>query len=311
MRWVVLGAGAIGGGLGGALARAGEEVHLIARGARLQALQRDGLRWQTPDLDETLMLSASSVEDASPRPGDVLCLATKLQDAQAALRGLGTAWGEVPLVCWTNGIQAPGWAAERHDTVLACAVNVPASIEAPAVARLWSRPHYGAMHVGVSQGEGDALRDALVAALARAGFDAFGHDDVAPYVNAKWCTNLMGAAQALVVPEDFEAVALAALAEGRAVLQAAGWPLVSTEALSPRPISLGSIDGEPRGGGSTWKSLQQGKPLESPWLNGPLVELAEAEGLAAPLNRALLEGVARATRERWSAPRLRRSDLPL
>jgi 2-dehydropantoate 2-reductase len=44
MRFAVLGAGAIGAYVGAALARGGAEVHLIARGDNLEALQRDGVR---------------------------------------------------------------------------------------------------------------------------------------------------------------------------------------------------------------------------------------------------------------------------
>jgi 2-dehydropantoate 2-reductase len=44
MRTAVLGAGAIGAYVGAALARGGTEVHLIARGAHLEALRRDGVR---------------------------------------------------------------------------------------------------------------------------------------------------------------------------------------------------------------------------------------------------------------------------
>ena len=43
MRFAVLGAGAIGGFLGARLARAGEDVTLIARGAHLDAMRRRGL----------------------------------------------------------------------------------------------------------------------------------------------------------------------------------------------------------------------------------------------------------------------------
>ena len=48
MRTAVLGAGAIGAYVGAALARGGTEVHLIARGAHLEALRRDGVRVLSP-----------------------------------------------------------------------------------------------------------------------------------------------------------------------------------------------------------------------------------------------------------------------
>ncbi len=48
MRFVVFGAGAVGGVLGGLLHRAGLDVVLIARGEHLTAIQRGGLRLETP-----------------------------------------------------------------------------------------------------------------------------------------------------------------------------------------------------------------------------------------------------------------------
>ncbi len=48
MKVAVLGAGAIGAYVGAALARGGTDVHLIARGANLEALRRDGVRVLSP-----------------------------------------------------------------------------------------------------------------------------------------------------------------------------------------------------------------------------------------------------------------------
>ena len=48
MRFVIFGAGAIGGAVGARLAEGGLEVALIARGAHLEAIRRDGLTFETP-----------------------------------------------------------------------------------------------------------------------------------------------------------------------------------------------------------------------------------------------------------------------
>ena len=48
MRFIIYGAGAIGGAIGGRLAEAGHDVVLIARGANHDALQRDGLQLESP-----------------------------------------------------------------------------------------------------------------------------------------------------------------------------------------------------------------------------------------------------------------------
>jgi hypothetical protein len=49
MRYVIYGAGAIGGVIGGKLFQAGHEVVLIARGAHYDAVAARGLRLETPD----------------------------------------------------------------------------------------------------------------------------------------------------------------------------------------------------------------------------------------------------------------------
>jgi 2-dehydropantoate 2-reductase len=54
MKFAILGAGAIGGFLGGRLARAGEDVTLIARGAHLSAMQEHGLRVLEGDTEFTV-----------------------------------------------------------------------------------------------------------------------------------------------------------------------------------------------------------------------------------------------------------------
>lgn len=48
VRVAVLGAGAIGAYVGAALCRAGADVHLVARGAHLDAIRRDGVRVDSP-----------------------------------------------------------------------------------------------------------------------------------------------------------------------------------------------------------------------------------------------------------------------
>ena len=48
MRIAVVGAGGVGGAYGAALAKAGADVTFIARGAHLAAMQKDGLRVESP-----------------------------------------------------------------------------------------------------------------------------------------------------------------------------------------------------------------------------------------------------------------------
>ena len=49
MRYVIYGAGAVGGSIGARLFEAGREAILIARGPHLEAILRDGLTVRTPE----------------------------------------------------------------------------------------------------------------------------------------------------------------------------------------------------------------------------------------------------------------------
>jgi 2-dehydropantoate 2-reductase len=48
MRVAVMAAGALGAYFGGRLAEAGHDVHFIARGAHKDAIERDGLKVESP-----------------------------------------------------------------------------------------------------------------------------------------------------------------------------------------------------------------------------------------------------------------------
>eukprot|EP01047_Picozoa_sp_COSAG01_P124219 COSAG01_NODE_53191_length_341_cov_0.561983_1_plen_63_part_10 len=63
MRYVVVGAGALGGVIGAKLHIAGYNVALVARGPHLESLQLDGLRLRSPEQDLTARVPAfGSVE---------------------------------------------------------------------------------------------------------------------------------------------------------------------------------------------------------------------------------------------------------
>lgn len=76
MKVAVVGAGAIGAYVGAALHRAGAEVHLIARGAHLEAMRRDGVRVLSPRGDFTARPHATD-DPASVGPVDHVFLGLK------------------------------------------------------------------------------------------------------------------------------------------------------------------------------------------------------------------------------------------
>src|SRR4051794_13819050 len=90
VRFVILGAGAVGGTVGGLLHDSGHEVVLVARGTHAAAMQAEGLRLATPS--RVIKAHAEVVDDPAAlklRDDDVLVVATKTQDTTALLDVVG------------------------------------------------------------------------------------------------------------------------------------------------------------------------------------------------------------------------------
>ncbi|MEU4367950.1 ketopantoate reductase family protein [Micromonospora chersina] len=127
MRYVIIGAGAVGGTIGVRLGEAGRDVTLVARGAHLDALRERGLTLRTPDGTVTRRLPAVAGPDDRPLPAHtVLVLTVKSQDTAAAL----ATWVDTP-------VEGGGTAGERLPVVLA--QNGVAN--EPAALRLFARVH--------------------------------------------------------------------------------------------------------------------------------------------------------------------------
>ena len=97
MRIAVYGAGGVGGYFGGRLAQAGSDVHLIDRGAHLQALRERGLRVQSVKGDFTVQVPATD-DPAEVGPCDVVLFCVKAFDTEPAACGLGPLLGEATAV---------------------------------------------------------------------------------------------------------------------------------------------------------------------------------------------------------------------
>jgi ketopantoate reductase len=119
MRYVVHGAGAIGGAIGAKLHQAGRDVLLIARGRQLDALQAHRLTLQTPEGDQRFALGAvGSAREIQFTADDVVLLAMKSQDTAAALDELSEiADRDMTVVCAQNGVENERVALRRFERV--------------------------------------------------------------------------------------------------------------------------------------------------------------------------------------------------
>jgi len=107
MRFVVLGAGAIGGYVGAALSRGGADVTLIARGAHLAAMQSRGVRILSPRGDFTARPQATD-DLAAVAGADVVFVALKAYSLTGIAPRLGSLLAPGAAAVWAqNGI--PWW----------------------------------------------------------------------------------------------------------------------------------------------------------------------------------------------------------
>ena len=288
MRAVVVGAGAIGGVVGARLARAGHDVLLIARGTHGVAIARDGLRLRTPDEELILHIPvAPAIEAAVPRADDVLLLCVKGQDTAAAVDALARVWPRAtPIACLQNGVANERTAATRFERVIPVHVMCPTTYLVPGVVEAPCTPVTGLLDVGPG---GEALAAAFRASTFRATVRA----DVMRWKYAKLISNLANAVEAAVgLAGRGLAIARAAQDEGRACLTAAGIPWASdaeVAALDDGWLVVRPIGGVTRPGGSSWQSLARGTgSIEAAYLNGEIVALGAAHGVATPVNAGLL-----------------------
>lgn len=107
MKILIVGAGAIGGMLGGYLAAAGHEVSLVARGAHLAELRADGLALRANGRSRTFHLSASD-DPGEFGPQDAVFIALKAYAIGPMLGRLAPVlWPDTPVVTAINGL--PWW----------------------------------------------------------------------------------------------------------------------------------------------------------------------------------------------------------
>ena len=314
MRFVIYGAGAVGGVIGARLHEAGRDVTLVARGAHLAAIRERGLRLQTPDGETAVRIPA--VERASElelEDEDVVICAVKSQDTGAALGALAAvAPPALRVACAQNGVENERAALRLFANVYGIHVMLPATHLEPGVVQASSAPVTGLLDVGRYPSGADETARELSAAFAASTFDSRALADIMRWKHRKLIMNLGNAAEALIEPgPGQEEVARRAEDEGEACLRAAGIEFASRDEDRARRadlLRLRPVGGRERAGGSSWQSLARGTgTIEADFLNGEIVLLGRLHGVPTPVNEALQRSASRAAAAR-AAPGSLRAD---
>ena len=216
----------------------------------------------------------------------------------------GTAGELLPAMTALNGVAAEEKALRYFRRVCGVCVWLPAVHLEPGEVIVRSWPVVGQFHIArwpasISTQADAELLTALAKAWSAAGIVVSIPDDVAPWKYNKLVSNLGNAVGALSSdPADVSELVAAIRSEGENVLRHAGIEFVSFEtstAERKNGPTIRPVPGWNAGpSNSTWQSLSRNTgSVETDFLNGEIVRLANRHGITAPLNAAL----ARAARE--------------
>lgn len=317
MRFVIFGAGAVGGVVGARLHQSGFDVTLIARGAHLQAIRDDGLAFETPRERVVLEIPAVGAPgEIDWRDDEVVLLVTKSQDTSGALAALSAAApAGTPIVCMQNGVENERLALRLFPDVYGAVVMAPTAHLEPGTVQAYGAALTGIIDIGRYPGGVDARCEATAAALSASQFSSDPRPDIMRLKYAKLIANLGNAVEALC-GEGATSEELIELArdEGRAVLRAAGIEFVAEEVDDMRGrwerMQVREIAGRERAGSSTWQSLVRGTGgIETDYLNGEIALLGRLHGVRTPVNEMLYRLADRVAREGGSPGALSAQDL--
>jgi 2-dehydropantoate 2-reductase len=316
MKVCIYGAGAIGGWIGAGLAQAGCRLNVVARGATLDALQRDGLSVMRGE-QRTRVAVHAVADPAELGVQDLVVVAVKapalagVAERIAPLLGpdtlVLTAMNGVPWWFLQGGFGGPlaGTPLEAVDPggkidaaipahhVIGCVVHASCSLDGPGVVR----HHFGnGLIVGEPSGEATQRAKELEALLKQAGFEARLSPQIQKDVWYKLWGNmtvnpisaLTRATTNLILDDELVRGFISAIMlEAREIGERIGVPIAeSPEDRHAVTRKLGAFKT------SMLQDVEAGRPVELDALVSAVRELGQRAGVKTPFTDALL-GLAR------------------
>jgi 2-dehydropantoate 2-reductase len=290
-----MGAGATGGYLGGVLARGGEDVTFVARGAQLEAMRHRGLTIKSPPHDDMQLEVTATGDVRSIRPDvDLIMFCVKTYDADAAIEAIKPIVGPATVVLpIQNGIDTVDrlrqGLGEEH--ILGGLAYMSAAISEPGVIDLKSSPVR--LVLGELGGGSTPRVEAVQNCLSRSGIQVEVHANVRQAlwekfvficgVNGVTAVTRLPMGSILAAPET-SAFLRSLMSEAVSVGQESGIAL-SADSVERALSTAGKMGSNLRG--SMYYDLASGKRLELEALNGAVVRLGRARNVPTPSNFAV------------------------
>lgn len=307
MRVAVIGAGAVGGLLAALLDRAGHEVEVTARGEHLAAIRSGGIVLDGGYGEHVARVAAGDTLEGAP---ELAILATKGQDAAAALGANAAVLQGVPLLVVQNGLGGIRVASEA----------LPGSPLVGGLA-LFASSYLSPGRITVTAalpivlGGAPGVDPAVVERFATLLREVMPVQTVDDLEGAQWTKLLINHVNALpaitgssvqqtVADRRLLRVLAASVRETVRIADRVGIRFAGLQGLpgwllpwlgrgplavaARLPRLLAKRMGEVPNPGSTLQSIRRGQRTEIDYLNGAVVQVAREHGFDAPVNAALV-----------------------
>jgi 2-dehydropantoate 2-reductase len=308
MKICVYGAGAVGGLMAAWLARSGHDVSVVARGAQLDAIRRNGLRVRSKGKTETFNVKAES-DPARLGPQDYVLVTVKAQSLTAVADTIPVLFDkETSVVTAMNGVPwwffqglrtgdnrleslDPGGKLTRAipvERIVGCVIHLAASTPEPGVV---SHNMGAKLILGEPGGKNTARTQRIAKALTAAGFEVV----VTNAIEKEFWVKLLGnvsfnpvsaltvtTADQLIANQEVKAYMVEIMREVLAIGRAVGVDAdIDPEARIDMARALGRFKT------SMHQDLEAGKPLEIDGLLAGTLEIARKAGVRAPFTESL------------------------
>jgi 2-dehydropantoate 2-reductase len=289
MKILILGAGSIGGYVGGRLHQSGADVTFLVRPARRETLMRDGLVIKSSKGDITQKVK-TVLNGSEGGPYDVVMLTCKAYDLDSAMDAIAPAVGAgtviVPLL---NGMHHLDTLDARFgaDKVVGGLARVGVAMNEQG----WILHTSPFAAISFGERDGKAARKALVdldAAIKKSGVDGGLHQAIVQDLWDKWimlcslasmCCLMRGTSGDILEADEGQAIVLETVEECRKVAEAAG--------CDPGEKGMKNVRSYLTQKGSKFAAsmlhdLEKGAMVEADHVVGDMIVRAKKAGIATP-----------------------------
>jgi 2-dehydropantoate 2-reductase len=291
MRIAVMGAGGTGGYFGALLARAGEDVTFIARGAHMEAICNQGLTVKSRLAGNFTLPVKATGDPGEVGPVELILFCVKAYDTATAAEQIRPLVGQDTVILSVqNGIDNDEQIGKvvGNEPVVGAAAYVSSVIEAPGVIAQTAGP--GRIVFGELAGGMSSRTERLLSTFQRAGIAAELRPDIhitlwdkflfICAINGITALTRLPIGPILACPET-KALFRGTMEEVEVVARAGGITLPD-KCVDQKLAFTTGLESSMRG--SMYYDLAAGRRLELEVLNGTVVQLGREHGIPTPMN---------------------------